>query len=202
MKNLTLLLTCFVLTGLFSIQTNAQNYIFPGEFSLGAGNMTKYVGKIQKDLDGSRNYIDFNPFLRMNYRGDFYWDKKFILELGVTIPQSGADDAVTVTNLWVQALIEHMISDFRLQAGIGLFFTYTKMDGQTQRLSNGVGTSEFNTPEDLQTAVNNILIIGSDYLFNKKLFLNGQLGVFNIEDGDERAFSYAISLNYNLGNSL
>ncbi|AYF44351.1 hypothetical protein BALOs_1348 [Halobacteriovorax sp. BALOs_7] len=202
MKKLTLTVACFVffMTSLVTNQTNAQIYNIPGEFSLGIGNMTKYVGKVQKDLDGGRNYFDFNPYLRANYRSDFYWDKKLILEIGLTIPQEGADDAVTVTNLWLQALIEHVISDFRLQAGAGLFFTYTKMDGEVQTLGNGISTQQYNTPSDVQTAVNNILVIGSDYLLNKDIFINGQISAFNIEDGDERAFSYGLSINYTLGN--
>ena len=202
MKKLTLTVACFVffMTSLVTNQTNAQIYNIPGEFSLGIGNMTKYVGKVQKDLDGGRNYFDFNPFLRANYRTDFYWDKKLILELGLTIPQEGADEAVTVTNLWLQALLEHMINNFRLQAGLGLFFTYTKMDGQAQTLGNGLSTQTYNTPEDLQTAVNNIIVIGSDYLMNEDIFFNAQISAFNIEDGDERAFSYGLSINYTLGN--
>ncbi|WP_412470560.1 MULTISPECIES: hypothetical protein [unclassified Halobacteriovorax] len=200
MKAAHSLLLCIICILPFSIK--AQELNIPGEFSLGVGNLTKYVGKIQTDIDGGRNYFTFNPFIRANYRTDIAWEKKLNIETGLTLPKSSEDSAVTVTNLWIHALIEHTFNQsFRVQAGVGIFFTYTAMDGKMQTLGNGTSTQQFYTPDDYQTAVNNIVILGADYLFNKTYFVNGQLSVFNLEDGDERAFSYALSLNYTFGNN-
>ncbi|MFG1494556.1 hypothetical protein [Halobacteriovorax sp. ZH4_bin.1] len=199
MKIARTLLLCIICIFPFSIVAKDLN--IPGEFSLGVGNLTKYVGKIQTEIDGGRNYFTFNPFIRANYRTDIPWQKALNLEAGLTIPKSSEDSAVTVTNFWIHALIEHTFNqNFRMHAGLGVFFTYTAMDGEIQTLGNGMSTQQFYTPEDYQTAVNNIVILGGDYLFNKTYFVNGQLSVFNIEDGDERAFSYALSLNYTFGN--
>ncbi len=187
---------------IFQLSINAQFFNFDGEYSLGLGNLTKHVGKIQTDIDGGRNYATFNPFLRGNYRTDFFWGKKINIEASVTIPKSTSDGIVTETNLWIQTLIEHSINEqFRISAGLGLFFTYLLMDGTTQTLGNGTSTQEFVTPDDFQTAINNIVIIGGDYIINKEFYFNTQFSIFNIEDSEERSFSYALSLNYLFGNS-
>ncbi|EPZ50644.1 hypothetical protein M902_3264 [Bacteriovorax sp. BAL6_X] len=199
MKISQTLLLCII--SILPLSILAKDHSIPGEFSLGIGNLTKYVGKIQSDIDGGRNYFAFNPFIRANFRTDIPWQKALNIEAGLTIPKSSEDSAVTVTNFWIQALIEHTFNQhFRIHAGLGIFFTYTAMDGEIQTLGNGMSTQQFYTPEDYQTAINNIVIVGGDYLFNKSYYLNGQLSVFNIEDGQERAFSYALSINYTFGN--
>lgn len=199
-SRILLLFLCLTPLGAFALQDGKLN--FEGDFSLGLGTITKYIGKIQTDLDGDRNYFSFNPFVRANYRTRFEFGTRaqdFNFELGLTFPDSGADPAVTVTDLWALVLLEHKFKGFRLNGGVGLYFTYTKMDGRIQTLNNGTSTQSFYTPEELQTAVNNIVVIGGDFIINKEIYTALQLSVFNIEDGLERAFSYALSLNYTFG---
>ncbi|EQC44023.1 hypothetical protein M900_1241 [Bacteriovorax sp. Seq25_V] len=181
-----------------TVLTSVNCLAYYKNISLGLGTFTEQVSKIEEEIGGKTNTFEFNPYASLKFDFDFYFDHDFIFEFGLSTPRSSRDTDVTRFNYWTNFLLRYDFTNFRPVYGFGFLFTRLSMDGSPQYLNNGGTEKEFQTPAGSTTAVNNVLIVGTDYMFDKEIFANIQLMALNAEDSDERAFNYYLSLNFNL----
>jgi hypothetical protein len=166
--------------------------------SLGVGTFTEQPNKIEESIGGETNSFEFNPYANLRFGFDGFLGHDTVLEVGLSTPRSSRDSAVTKINYWTSFLLQKNYTFFRPTYGVGFYFTRLSMDGAPQTLNNGGVSQEFQTPSSSSTALNNVLILGSDFLFDQNFYGALQVMVLNPEDSIERAINYFIALNFNL----
>ncbi len=188
------------ITLLFLLSFSGQAFF--KDIKVGVGTLSENIGEVQTEdvVDGSTNGFEFNPFINIKGQNTFFIGLDYDIELGVSIPRSSRDSAVSRLNYWSNFLVSKKIGLFRPEIGLGFFFTRLSMNGESQFLSNGNDSSvEFSTPSGAVVATNNVVILGLTFETLIDLSFNGQINFLNIEDSEERSTNFFLSVNYSLG---
>jgi len=167
--------------------------------TFGFGSLTNYVGKIQTDDQGHTRQFDFSPFFSTTMKWKFYKKFSFVPEIGIGIPEKGADDNINRFQYHFISNIGHNFYDFTSTFGMGFSFTRLSSKGGTETLSNGLGSTDFPVPDFTSTSRNFILTLGADYILFQSWAAHLKIISFNITDKYKRSFSYLIGLNYHFG---
>lgn len=187
----------FLFALLLWIPIKSFGFGYPSDFTVGVGNITQFVGKVQTDTAGGTNGFEFSPYLNFGLELPLPFFKLSILpQLGLLIPKDGRDKRINKFEYFIIGDIGRHFSDFLIRLGAGLFMTNINSDGGTQELQNGNTTTAFYMPSRSYTARNLILDLGVEYMPHKKWSVRTEALVFNAEDSLDRAFSYTISFHY------
>jgi hypothetical protein len=169
------------------------------EYSVGIGNITEHVGKIQTDESGSLNTISFNPLLNASLHYRYDQNLSFSPEIGTTIPKSGTDSNIKHMSFYALFNTRYHYEDFFLSAGPGIYFSRVWGIGGTESLNNGTGTTAFPLPDTSSIARNTIVNLGTGYYLKSNIHAELNTFVFNLLSNDDRAFSWILNLSYYFG---
>jgi len=174
-----------------------NSYAYDATFSL--GNLCEYVGKIQTDDIGSKNLCSFNPYLAATL--DYMLNPDWLAspEIGFTLPKSGRDENINEMSITLLINAKFKISSFHLIGGAGLFLTRLSVDGGSEELNNGTGTTSFPLPEGTIYSRNLILNMGVGLDFDQNVSADVHTYIFNLLTKEDRAFSIAINGTYHFG---
>jgi opacity protein-like surface antigen len=176
--------------------------LYLDDISLGIGNLTQFVNKLQTNESGSKNIITFLPYIQLSGKIPFTERFSFIPEFTLTIPKKSNDDLITRLTYIVIGNVAYDWRRFTFLAGMGLSFTRLTADGGYKELNNGNGYDYFPVPKGTRTSSNIIFHLGTSYEFRKNMSAKVGLHFYNLEDSDERAVSYTIGLTYHFGDMI
>lgn len=195
-KFLSLLLTFNFFSNAYAQENSSTTQRPLMEVSLGIGNLTKYVRRVQTNQDGSKNTFEFNPFLvaALDYNFTPMWGIR--PSFGITVPESGRDDSLTKFDYYLLADGLLNIEQFSFKAGAGLYFNFIKGKGGEQVLRNGTSSSSFTVPSGTSTARNVIADFGFDWRFLPEFAAQLQIFLFNPHDSVSRSVTYTLGVSY------
>ncbi len=172
------------------------------DLNVSLGNLCEYVGKIQTDEDGGKNFCSFLPSLSGNL--DFFITPEFVLspQLGATLPKSGRDENIKRMTMYALLNSKYKTSYVNLIGGAGLYLTRISGPGGEALLNNGNGTDSFPLPKDAVYTRNFIVNLGLGFDFNKEWSAELYTYVFNALKSEDRAFSLGFSATYHFGEVL
>lgn len=179
------------------------------DLSLGLGNWTKYVGRVQKDAKANHRAIDFLPYFSVSAQKQLlFLDEEghflFLPELGITFPYHGRDKWVDKLSFFAFAGLGYQYQDFVFFVAPGMAYTMIQLDGGTATLNNGVTTTAFPLVRGTSTASNFVVNLGVEYRLNpievlNKFSFKTQVSLYNLTDSDSRTWAYFLSLHYHFG---
>lgn len=163
------------------------------------GGYVPFGPSTQKDIDGSKNTLSFDPMISFNTVVPVpYYNQLFLPELGFVVHGSGADDYSKRTIFLLTDLGYRFTDKFMLRYGIGTFITTVSGDGGQTTLNNGGGTSTFYRPSESSSSWNTTLNLGGEYAIDQNFSLRFQTYMFSILSSTSRKLSYSLSLTYYL----
>jgi hypothetical protein len=172
------------------------------DFSLGLGNLTNFVRRIQKDSHGKLNSYEFNPFISTGFKFKFDHKWAIIPQLGMTFPKNGRDKKIRKFQYFAICDAGLQYESFVFRVGLGMFISKISSNGGNQTLLNGNSSTDFPMPNHSSLAHNLITNLGLEYFFHQSFSSHIQLMTFNLDDSTDRAISYTIGINYYLKNII
>lgn len=171
-------------------------------FNVSLGNLCEYVGEIQTDENGGKNFCSFLPSLSGSL--DYFLTPEFALspQIGATLPKSGRDENVKRMTMYTLLNSKFKTTYVNFTAGAGLYFTRISGPGGEALLNNGNGTDSFPLPKDAVYARNFIVNLGFGVDFTKEWSAELYTYVFNALKSEDRAFSLGFSATYHFGEVL
>lgn len=159
------------------------------------GTLTEFVGSVQIDDQGGKNFFEMNPFLGFSTQLTLSPQWVFSPELNWVLPrESGA--GVSKNLFMIRGDFGYNYEDWiRLRAGTSLMVNNIRGSGGVRPLNNGSGQSDFFVPPESQTALNNTLDLGAE-IHNKELALRFQTYWYAILNSERRQLSYSLTLTY------
>lgn len=159
------------------------------------GTLTEFVGSVQTDDQGGKNFFELNPFLGFSTQLTLSPQWIFSPELNWVLPrESGA--GVSKNLFMIRGDFGYAYEDWiRLRVGTSLMINNIRGSGGTRPLNNGSGQSDFFVPPESQTAINNTLDLGAE-IHNKELALRFQTYWYAILNSERRQLSYSLTLTY------
>ena len=185
---------------LFSLIISHNAHARLSDFSVGLGNLTQYIKRVQEDEAGDLNSFDSNLFLTTTAKLDLPWKKfGFYPQFGFLFPEKGRDPLIKKWHYYIIGDLGFNIHKFQIRAGVGLYMTRISGSGGTQDLPNGSSTTSFFMPAKSTTSRNLIANIGAHFLIHRLWSGSLELHAFNLEDSTDRAFSYSFAFHYHFG---
>lgn len=172
------------------------------KISLSVGNLTRFVGQIQKNENGDKQYFDFNPYFAAMYPIPFAPSFTMYAQTGFVFPMKAKDEANSRKEIYfIGADAAYFFKNFLIKLGAGTFISRVGGDGGTEALPNGPGgqTTNFFLPAEKRTAINFSWDVGLEYFITKHITLNAILYLDTIADSDSRTASYLFGINYHFG---
>ncbi len=167
------------------------------------GNLCEYIGKIQTDDVGGKNFCSFMPVASMSY--DYFLNQSdFALspQIGASFPKSGRDQNINRMTLFALMNSKYRTQYVDLIGGIGLYFTRIWGPGGEATLNNGNSSDSFPLPKDPVYTRNVIINLGVSAEMTKEVSAELYTYVFNINEKEDRAFSAGLNLSYHFGEVL
>ncbi len=172
------------------------------DLTFGLGTITQQAFHVYTDSASSKNSFEFRPLLVA--QGEYQLTDQFSLfpEFGFLWPGGARDPLISKMSYYLATHIGYKFGDFLFTTGLGLFYTRISSDGSTQELPNGVGVDAFPMPEQSSTSQSVTMHFGVDYLLSYDWSVRFDTSFYNIASGANRAFNYALLLNYHFHDSL
>ncbi|MBC7427069.1 MAG: hypothetical protein H7336_00565 [Bacteriovorax sp.] len=172
------------------------------DFYLSLGNLCEYVGKIQTDSNGGKNFCSFTPSLSLNY--DYFVIPDFALspEIGATLPKSGRDSNIKTMTLYALMNGKYKTSYVNFIVGAGVYLTRIWGPGGDETLNNGNSSDSFPLPKDPVYTRNFIVNLGVSNEFSQDISGELYTYIFNALKKEDRSFSLGFSLSYHFGEIL
>jgi hypothetical protein len=191
----------FLCSPVFSA-TDPSSSISGNDLYVSLGNLCEYIGKIQTDANGGKNFCSFMPTLSTNY--DLYAAKNFYVspQFGLTLPKSGRDKNIKTMNLYTFLNTKYKTSIVNLTGGIGLYWTRIWGPGGDETLNNGNSSDSFPLPKDPVYTRNFVIDLGVSKDFSKDISGEFYTYIFNALKKEDRAFSLGFSLSYHFGDVI
>ncbi len=169
------------------------------DVGLTLGNLTDFVGNVQVDENGKKNYYEFKPYMSFFIRHDFNEEFSIIPDIGLTYPMSGASPNTKKTIYMMRVDLGYRFYDFMAKLGTALFVTQIKGAGGTEQLNNGSSSDEFYLPAESHSAHNYTINLGLEYFIIPQLSVKSELFAYSMFENISRQFSYAVALTYHFG---
>jgi hypothetical protein len=187
-----------VLVGYLALSSKVYAY----DASVGLGNLSEFIGKIQTDDQGNSAIISLNPYLKLNI--DFIYDAKnpnhiINSEIGLTIPKSDPDPNTHRLKFFGLLNYKYQLESLYTKIGLGLFFTRVWANDGEEELNNGSSTTSFPLPDKATVSRNAIVNLALGHSITTNLNAEIQSMIFNLTNNEDRAFSVGVCLNYQLG---
>jgi hypothetical protein len=183
----------------YSAKSSVQS---TNDFYTSLGNLCEYVGKIQTDENGGKNFCSFMPTVSMNYDYTLVPDFALSPQLGATLPKSGRDENINSMTLFALLNGKYRTSLVNLTGGAGLYITRIWGPGGDETLNNGNSSDAFPLPKDAVYSRNFILNLGISKDFSKEISGELYTYIFNALKNEDRALSLGLSLSYHFGDVL
>lgn len=169
------------------------------DLNVSLGNLCEYVGQIQTNESGEKNFCSFLPSFSGSL--DIFLTPEFALspQLGATLPKSGRDENVKRMTMYALINSKYKTSYVNLFGGAGLYFTRISGPGGDAQLNNGNGVDSFPLPNDAVYTRNFILNLGVGFDFTKEVSAELYTYLFNALKSEERAFSLGLQATYHFG---
>ncbi len=167
------------------------------------GNLCEYIGEIQTDDKGGKNFCSFLPVLSLSY--DYFIDKSsFALspQIGASLPKSGRDENIKRMTMFALMNAKYKTNYVNLMGGLGFYFTRIWGPGGEESLNNGNSSDSFPLPKDPVYTRNVIVNLGVSADLSKEVSAELYTYVFNALKKEDRAFSAGLSLSYHFGEIL
>lgn len=183
----------------FFICAITLNSSYAYDLSLGVGNISSHIGKIQIDSDATRNGLSFRPYIRTAL--DFNIDSNILIspELAFNLPKSSEDPYTKNMDIYAMLNGKYIYSDFQFILGGGLALHRIWGTSDTETLNNGLGTTSFPLPDHAVYSRNFILNLGVTYNFYTKYYFEAATQVYNLTTKEDRSFSLTMNVNYHFG---
>jgi hypothetical protein len=168
------------------------------------GNLCEYIGTIQTDDNGGKNFCSLLPTLTLNL--DYFVKPNLAItpQFGATLPQSGRDDKISRMSLFGLLNAKYKTQYLNFIGGTGLYITRVWGPGGEQLLNNGSGTDSFPLPSEAVYSRNLIINLGVSADFSPTISAELYTYIFNALDKDkkDRSLSAGLSLSYHFGEIL
>jgi hypothetical protein len=175
---------------LFSVRLTAME---AESLSLGVGNLTRHIGKIQTTAAGEKNsFFEFNPYVNMELKFKFTESWITFSEFALFFPKTGTDEKVSRLAYFLNLGGAYRLSNFHFRASLGLFWERISTEDGSQNLNNGTGFTEFPMPSESSTTQNIISNWGIEYYFDPAYSFRAEASIFNLTNSLNRTFSYAL----------
>lgn len=182
-----------IIISTFILLISVSTYSF-----VGAGGYVPFGTSTQKDVDGSRRTLSFEPYIFVNTVLRAPFNHIFLPELGYVFHTSERYDEYKKSTMFLLLDLGYMLrSNLVLRYGIGIFKTSISSDGAAVTLANGTGTSTFYRPSESKTTYNTTWNLGIENSWNKNYATRFELYLFEALSS-KRDISYSISFAYYL----
>ncbi len=194
-------LTAFVSLPAYAVNKSSSQLSNDTYISL--GNLCEYVGKIQTDDKGGKNFCSFLPILSLGH--DYFFnnsDFAIAPQIGASFPKSGRDENINRMTMFALLNGKYKTQYVNLYAGGGLYFTRIWGPGGEEILNNGNSTDSFPLPKDAVYTRNMIMNLGLSADLTKEVSAEIYTFIFNALKKEDRAFSLGLNLSYHFGDIL
>ncbi len=193
-----IVLVCLILLHLAALAEQTADYeLNRGYFTF--GSLTQFPGEYQIDTAGTKSSsFDFHPYFAGGLEYTLPEDWFITVEGGLTVPETTADEALTLYTLFLRSDFAYRVLGGRLKLLIGssIMMMIMKGNGGTTTLGNAGSSTTFYRPELTQTTYNNTFDLGAEYRFNQEWGARAQLIAYSIFDSEKTQYSYTLSINY------
>tara|TARA_R110002072_G_scaffold64203_4_gene159632 strand:+ start:77088 stop:77642 length:555 start_codon:yes stop_codon:yes gene_type:complete len=162
------------------------------------GGYVPFGRSTQKEIDGTRNTLEFDPMISFNTIIPMMWNQLFLPEAGFVFHSSGVDGAKKRTTFILVDFGYEVLPKILLRYGFGNFITNIKGEGGAKQMQNGFGTDEFYLPSKSSKSYNTTIDIGAEYASGPNTSLRFQTYMFSPLSSTSRKLSYSLSLTYYL----
>ena len=194
---------CVMFIGLPAHGANSSASLSGNDMYASLGNLCEYIGQIQTDDQGKKNFCSFMPVLSLNY--DYFIDNSAFAispQLGASLPQSGRDENIKRMAIYTLLNSKYKTSYVNLIGGVGFYFTRIWGPGGDEVLNNGNSSDSFPLPKDPVYTRNVIVNLGLSTDFNKDVSAEIYTYIFNALKKEDRSYSAGVSLSYHFGEVL
>lgn len=167
------------------------------------GNLCEYIGDIQIDDNGKKNFCSFMPVLSFSY-DSFFENSPFAIspQLGASLPQSGRDENIKRMVIYTLLNAKYKTYYVNIIGGVGFYFTRIWGPGGEEILNNGNSSDSFPLPQDPVYSRNVIVNLGLSAELSKDVSAEIYTYVFNALKKEDRSFSAGLALSYHFGEIL
>lgn len=159
------------------------------------GTLTEFVGSVQTDDQGKKNFFELNPTLGFSTQLTLTPQWIFSPELHWVLPRE-AGSGVTKNLFMIRGDFGYAFEDWiRLRVGTSLMVNNIRGTGGTVPMNNGAGQSDFFVPPESQTSFNNTLDLAAE-IHSNELALRFQTFWYAILNNEKRQLSYALTLTF------
>lgn len=164
-------------------------------FSIGGGTLSPPLKLYQTDSTGDTNSIQFNFILKIDsyYALNDNWTLSF--GAGAELPKS---DEVGNKKypFYFNTRLHYSLFNFDLFLGNMLYLQNQFGTGESVKLNNGTGMSEFYLPGDTHSARNWVIEIGGAIQLTPDIFIEPTILLINITNSLKRNMGYMVTINY------
>lgn len=187
---------------IFLLLVSSSSLFASTDLNVSLGNLCEYVGQIQTDEEGGKNFCSFLPSLSSSL--DYQFMPGFILspQLGATLPKSGRDENIKRMTMYALLNAKYKTHYVNFITGLGLYFTRISGPGGEALLNNGNSTDSFPLPKEAVYTRNFIVNLGLGFDFTKEWSAEAYTYIFNTLKSEDRAFSLGLSATYHFGEVL
>lgn len=167
------------------------------------GNLCEYIGQIQTDDKGGKNFCSFLPVVSLSY-DYFLSNSNFALspQIGASFPKSGRDENINRMVLLALMNTKYKTNYVNLIGGFGFYFTRIWGPGGEETLNNGNSSDSFPLPKDPVYTRNFIVNLGVSADLSKEVSAELYTYLFNALEKEDRAISAGFSISYHFGEIL
>ena len=175
-------------------ETNANKIDFDN-LGFHLGSLTEFVGSVQIDDSGKKNFFEINPFIGFSTQISLSPDWVFLPEFNWVLPRE-AGSGISKNLFMVRGDFGYNYQDWlRLRVGSSLMINNIRGAGGSRPMNNGSGQSDFFLPPESKTSINNTLDLGIE-LHSEELALRFQNYWYAILNNERRQLSYSLTLTY------
>lgn len=172
------------------------------DFSASLGNLCEYVGQIQTNDKGGKNFCSFLPVLSLSYAYFATPNFAIVPQVGASLPKSGRDENIKRMTMFSLINAKYKTTYVNLVGGLGLYFTRIWGPGGEEALNNGNSTDSFPLPKDPVYTRNFIVNLGLSTDLSEEVSAEVYTYIFNAVKKEDRALSVGLSLSYHFGEIL
>lgn len=161
---------------------------------IGMGTYVPTAGRYQNEVDGSRQYLQINPYISVTNYWRLFGEHFLAPELGMAF-HTGTEDEYskrTTVILWHAAW--RFNDRLLLRYGLGTFWTRISGDGEEVVMPNGNSTATFYAPTESATSYNSTLDIGIEYVVGQQWGARADFFILQPFSSERRGVSYLLSM--------
>jgi hypothetical protein len=160
------------------------------------GTYVSYFNEVQTNTSGGTRSFAITPYLGIGSPLPLTSEIFFIPELGYVYYTDSATDLKKETVMLHYNFTYAFTDQFHLRYGLTTNWYKLKGEGGKQRLKNGNGYSDFDSPDSTVTTYFTTFDIGLELFFQQGNSFRFDFQIMNAKEFEERQYNYLLTFNF------